>query len=176
MKRSKSVRLVAMGTGLFLVAACDEAKVDTAIFETAKQCQELGFTAEECRANYERARESHVAVAPKYASREACETDFGAEQCESAPQKTASGGSVFMPLMMGYMMGSILGGKTGATAQPLYRSGDDRSTFRTADNKSVGKQTGRVQVASSAASSPTVKTRTISRGGFGASARSTVAG
>ena len=176
MKRSKSVRLVAMGTGLFLVAACDEAKVDTAVFETAKQCQELGFTADECRANYERARTMHTEVAPKYTSKEACESDFGAAQCETAPQQTASGGSVFMPLMMGYMMGSMLSGNRGATTQPLYRSRDDRSTFRTADNKSVGSNVGRVQVASSAATAPTTKTRTVSRGGFGANARSTVAG
>lgn len=176
MKRSKSVQLVAMGTGLLLVAACDEAKVDTAIFETAKQCQSLGFSAEECQANYEAARQSHVAVAPKYASKENCEADFGAAQCETAPQKTASGGSVFMPLMMGYMMGSMMNGNRTATAQPLYRSADDRASFRTADNRNVGANTGRVQVASSAAAAPSLKTRTISRGGFGTSARASVAG
>ena len=30
-----------------------------------------------------------------------CEADFGAEKCELAPQRTTSGGSVFMPLMAG---------------------------------------------------------------------------
>lgn len=167
-----------MGTGLLLVAGCDEAKVDTAVFETAKQCESLGFSADECRANYERAREMHTSVAPKYTSEDACEADFGSEQCEVAPQRTSSGGGVFMPLMMGYMMGSLMGGSGGANAaaQPLYRSRDDRGTFRTADNRSVGSSVGRVQVPRSAASAPTIKTRTISRGGFGAGARYTAAG
>ena len=48
MKRSKSVKLVAMGTGLLLVAACEEAKVDTALFESVKQCTGLGLSEQEC--------------------------------------------------------------------------------------------------------------------------------
>ncbi|MEX2453876.1 MAG: DUF1190 domain-containing protein [Rhodospirillaceae bacterium] len=172
MKRSKSVRLVAMGTGLLLVTGCEEPMIDTAIFETAQQCETLGFSADECRANYERAQDMHTGVAPKYAAQADCEADFGAEQCEVAPQQTASGGSVFMPLMMGYMMGSMMSGNNRSPAQPLYRSRDDRAAFRTADNRNVGAQTGRVQVARSAAAAPSVKTRTIARGGFGSSARS----
>lgn len=177
MKRSKSVRLVAMGTGLLLVAACDEAKVDTAMFESLQQCQSLGFEASECKANYENAQAMHVDVAPKYTSRTDCETDFGAEKCEIAPQRTSSGGSVFMPLMAGYMMGSMLGGNRAGVAQPLYRSRDDSKNFRTADNRNVGSQVGRTQVAKSVATrAPTAKTRTVSRGGFGASARRSAAG
>ena len=66
MKRSRSVKLVAMGTGLLLVAACDEAKVDTALFESVKQCTSLGFSAQECETNYREAQRNHVNVAPKY--------------------------------------------------------------------------------------------------------------
>lgn len=173
MKRSRSVKLVAMGTGLLLVAACEEAKVDTALFESVKQCETLGFTAQECEANYKSAQQMHVNVAPKYTSRTDCETDFGAEQCEVAPQRTTSGGGVFMPLMAGYMMGSMLGG---GRSQPLYKSRDDRSNFRTADNKKVGSAVGRTQVSKSATRTPAAKTRTVSRGGFGANARRSVGG
>jgi uncharacterized protein YgiB involved in biofilm formation len=172
MKRSRSVKLVAMGTGLLLVAACDEAKVDTALFESVKQCTGLGFTAQECETNYKAAQSTHINAAPKYTKREECEADFGAEKCEVAPQRTAGGGSIFMPLMAGYMMGSLLGGGRRGIAQPLYKSANDRSTFRTADNKNVGKTVGRTQVAKSATRAPTAKTRTVSRGGFGAGARS----
>ena len=171
MKRSKSVRLVAMGTGLLLVAACEEAKVDTALFESVKQCTSLGFTVQECETNYKEAQRNHVNVAPKYTKREDCETDFGAAQCEVAPQRTSSGGSVFMPLMAGYMMGSLLSGGRSA-GQPLYKSANDRSTFRNGDNKAVAKSTGRTKVGQSATRTASVKTRTISRGGFGAGARS----
>ena len=110
MKRSKSVKLVAMGTGLLLVAACEEAKVDTALFESVKQCTGLGFSEQECAANYQQAQQTHVAAAPKYTSQADCEADFGAEKCEIAPQRTTTGGSVFMPLMAGYLMGSMLSG------------------------------------------------------------------
>ena len=170
MKRSRSIRLVAMGAGLLLVAGCEEAKVDTAIFEDARQCEANGISAEACQADLARAREAHVQVAPKYTSQADCEADFGAAQCEVAPQKTTSGGSVFMPLMVGYMMGSMLNGNRVGAAQPLYKSRDDRANFRTADNRSVGATTGRTQVSRSAAAAPSVKTRTASRGGFGASA------
>ena len=170
MKRSKSVKLVAMGTGLLLVAACEEAKVDTALFESVKQCTGLGFTEQECVANYQQAQQTHIAASPKYTNRADCEADFGAEKCEIAPQKTASGGSVFMPLMAGYLMGSMLSG--GGRGQPLYRAAGDGGTFRTADNKAVGSATGRTQVAKSATQTPPRATRTVSRGGFGANARS----
>lgn len=170
MKRSKSVKLVAMGTGLLLVAACEEAKVDTALFESVKQCTGLGFSVQECEANYREAQRNHVNVAPKYTAKADCEADFGAAQCEVAPQRTTSGGSVFMPLMAGYMMGSLLSGGRSA-GQPLYKSANDRSTFRTGDNKSVGKSVGRTQVGQSLTRTASVKTRTVSRGGFGAGAR-----
>lgn len=171
MKRSRSVKLVAMGTGLLLVAACDEAKVDTALFESVKQCTGLGFTAQECEANYREAQRNHINVAPKYTAKADCETDFGAAQCEVAPQRTSSGGSVFMPLMAGYMMGSLLSGGRSA-GQPLYKSANDRSTFRTGDNKAVGKSVGRTKVGQSTTRTASTKTRTVSRGGFGAGARS----
>lgn len=176
MKRSRSIQLVAMGAGLMLVAGCEEAKVDTAIFEDAQQCEANGISAEACQADLDRARAAHVQVAPKYTSQADCETDFGAAQCEVAPQKTTAGGSVFMPLMAGYMMGSMLNGNRVGAAQPLYRSRDDRSGMRTADNRKVGNTIGRTQVARSAAKAPSVKTRTTSRGGFGASARRSAGG
>lgn len=172
MKRSKSVKLVAMGTGLLLVAACEEAKVDTALFESVKECTGLGFSEKECAANFKQAQQTHILASPKYTSQADCEADFGAEKCEVAPQRTTSGGSVFMPLMAGYMMGSILSG--GGRGQPLYRSRGDAGTFRTADNKAVGNTTGRTKVAQSTTRTPATKTRTTSRGGFGKNARSPV--
>ena len=168
MKRSRSVKLVAMGSGLLLMAACEEAKVDTALFESVKQCSSLGFSEQECVANFQQAQQTHIAAAPKYVSRSDCEADFGAEKCEVAPQRTTSGGSVFMPMMAGYMMGSMLSG--GGRGQPLYRSKSDAGNFRTADNKSVGSKVGRAQVGQSATRTPAAKTRTTSRGGFGKNA------
>ena len=172
MKRSKSIGLVTMGVSVIALTACEEPQVDALVFDTLQQClADQDLTREQCETNYAEARNRHIAASPKYTSQEACEADFGAAQCEQAPQRTQSGGSVFMPLMMGYMMGSMLSGRNGVVSQPLYRSADDSKTYRTADNRKIGTTTGRTQVAQSATRAPSVKTSTVSRGGFGAKAR-----
>lgn len=161
-----------MGASVIALSACEEPQVDALVFDSLQQClADKDLTREQCEANYQEAQKRHVATAPKYVSREACESDFGAAQCEQAPQRTQDGGSVFMPLMMGYMMGSMLANRAGVVTQPLYRSADDSRTYRTADNQKVGTTTGRTQVARSVTRAPSVKTSTVARGGFGASGR-----
>jgi uncharacterized protein YgiB involved in biofilm formation len=175
MKRSKTIALVMMSASTIALSACDEPTVDAAVFDTLEQCiSDPVISESQCRSEFAVAKQQHVKAAPKYTSKTDCEADFGAAQCEQAPQRTQSGGSVFMPLMMGYMMGSMLsGGRRGVASQPLYRSTDDPKNYRTADNKKIGGKTGATKVAQSAARSPSVKTSTVSRGGFGARARST---
>jgi uncharacterized protein YgiB involved in biofilm formation len=161
-----------MGAGGIALTACDEPQVDANVFRDVEQCiDQPGASRDACEEAYTAAAAQHAAVAPKYVDKADCEADFGAGQCETAPYRTQDGGSVFMPLMMGYMMGSMLGGRGGFGAQPLYRSADAPGTFRTADNTSVGSTTGATKVARSATAAPTAKTSTVSRGGFGARAR-----
>ncbi|MEE2760902.1 MAG: DUF1190 domain-containing protein [Pseudomonadota bacterium] len=163
---------LAVGVSLLALAACEEPKVEASIFENVQQCISNGdATPEQCERNFREAKNQHAAVAPKYASLSDCQADFGAEKCEQAPYRTSTGGSVFMPLMAGYMMGSLLGGGRTMTSQPLYRSASSPGSFRTADNRNIGNKTGRAQVARSATSRPSVKTQTRSRGGFGSSGR-----
>ena len=108
MKRSKTIGLVAMSASIVALTACEEPAVDAAVFETLSQCLANGdVDRSQCEADFKAAKEQHAKVAPKYTSQADCEADFGAEQCESAPYQTQSGGSVFMPLMMGYMMGNV---------------------------------------------------------------------
>ncbi len=176
MKRSKSLKLALMGASALTLAACDNPE-NVAVFESVEQCEtEAGFDRETCEANFKQAESEHIRVAPKYTSAADCEADFGAAQCEVAPQTTQSGGSVFMPLMMGYMMGSMLGNTSRVASQPLYRSKDDRANFRTGDNQKVAGKTGITKVPSQVAKAPTTKTSTIRRNGFGASARSFTGG
>ncbi len=173
MKRSGAIRLVLMGTTALSLSACEEPQVDALVFRSVEECQQAAeLSADECRGQQATAERTHVQTSPKYASVADCEADFGAGECEIAPYQTSSGGSVFMPLMAGFMMGQLLGGGfgSGVATQPLYRS-RGASDLRTADNQSVGGATGRVAVSRSAAAAPTVKTSTIRRGGFGASAR-----
>ena len=176
MKRSKHLKLALMGASVLTLTACDNVE-DVAIFENLEQCvAEDGFGLEACEANLKKAEAEHIRVAPKYTSIADCEADFGAEKCETAPQQTQSGGSVFMPLMMGYMMGNLLSGGSRASTQPLYRSKSDPGNFRTGDNHNVGSKTGPSKVPAQTAKAPSTKTSTIRRGGFGSTARRTAGG
>ncbi len=171
MKRWSSISIAMLASvSVIALSACEEPSVDAAVFEGLQQCLDNpDMDPDQCRDSFAAARSQHAAVAPKYSSREDCQADFGAERCEEAPYRTSGGGSVFMPLMMGYMMGSMIGGRGAVASQPLYRSAGDSKSFRTADNRNVGSKTGRTQVAGSAARRPSVKSSTISRGGFGKS-------
>ena len=173
MKRWNSISVVGlMGVSAIALTACEEPKVDAAIFDNLQQCiDDRGIPSDQCEQSYREARTQHAAVAPKYSSELDCQADFGVGKCEQAPYRTSSGGSVFMPLMMGYMMGSFIGGRRTMMSQPLYRSADNPKSFRTADNRNVGSTTGRTRVAGSATRRPSFKSSTLSRGGFGASGR-----
>jgi uncharacterized protein YgiB involved in biofilm formation len=164
---SRSAALM-MSVSLIALTACEEPKVDASIYESIGQCKsDPHNTADQCEGSFKEASSQHAAVAPKYSSAEDCQADFGQGKCEEAPYKTSSGGSVFMPLMMGYMMGR----RNSMMSQPLYRSAKSPNSFRTAENQNVGSKTGGTKVARSATSRPSFKNSTRSRGGFGSSAR-----
>jgi uncharacterized protein YgiB involved in biofilm formation len=173
MKRWSSISAcLMMSVSLIALTGCEEPKVDTSIYETVDQCkQDPLTTADECESNFKEAQAQHAAVAPKYATKEECIKDFGSNKCEQAPYQTSRGGSVFMPMMMGYMMGSFIGGRRSMMSQPLYRPAASPNSFRTADNRSAGSSTGRTRIAKSATTRPSFKSTTRSRGGFGSSGR-----
>lgn len=173
MKRSKSLKLALMGATILTMTACDNGDEVAAIFEDVDECARYeGQDLDQCRQGFEQAAAEHIRTAPKYTSVEDCQADFGNENCEQAPMQTTSGGSVFMPMMMGYMMGSMLSGGTrsNVATQPLYRSKDDPKSFRTGDNQKVTTQTGVQKVPSNVTKSPSTKTSTLRRGGFGSTA------
>ena len=194
-KRSKTARLIMMvpAAGLVL-AGCGEKPVEVQVFNTPDECAAYYNPPAECKAAFDEAKALHPVVAPRYANKQQCETDFGVGQCESAPALTANStepapqqsqasGGFFMPMMMGFMAGQMLnrGGMAGAPQQqtantsrspvpnqPLYKSRDDRSTFRTATNTAVASQPGTTSIRPSAVQpKPAAMAR---RGGFGAQA------
>lgn len=193
-KRSKTARLVMMvpAAGMIL-AGCGEKPVDVQVFNTPDECAAYYNPPAECQAAFAEAKALHPQVAPRYANRQECETDFGVGQCENAPalaansapaeQQTQASSGFFMPMMMGFMAGQMLNRGGMATApqqqtantarnpvpnQPLYKSRDDRSTFRTATNAAVASQPGPASIKPSAVQpKPATMAR---RGGFGAQA------
>lgn len=194
-KRSKTARLIMMvpAAGLVL-SGCGEKPVEVQVFNTPDECAAYYNPPAECQAAFAEAKALHPQVAPRYANRQECETDFGVGQCESAPvlasnptepvqQQSQASSGFFMPMMMGFMAGQMLnrGGMAGAPQQqtasasrspvanqPLYKSRDDRSTFRTATNTAVASQPGLTRIKPSAVQP---KPATLARrGGFGAQA------
>ena len=171
-KRSRKAALVMMvpATGFFL-ASCSNAEdpVEAAVFETAEQCAAF-YDKTACEAELAKASELHQQMAPKYSSAEQCETDFGTGNCQQAQ----SSSSFFMPMMMGFLAGQLMGKSTSAKkyvpTQPLYRSKDDFSTFRTGANQPVARQTGPVQVSPSRMM--VQPGQIVQRGGFGKQAQS----
>ena len=90
----------------------------------------------------------------------------------AAPRAASSGGSVWLPFMMGYMLAPRYG--SGVFTQPLYRPSHDPNRFYTSGSGRVGavSANGRTRVAKSQTRQPRARTRTVARGGFGARAYS----
>jgi uncharacterized protein YgiB involved in biofilm formation len=181
MKRSKKAALVLMvPVATLLLAGCGEEREQAMVFSDPSECSAAGLNdTAQCNADYAAAQALHPQVAPKYLNKEECETDFGPGQCETAPQQTAQGGSVFMPMMMGFLAGQMMGNNASnlqqsagskVPTQPLYKSRDDRSTFRTATNTPVAKAIGPISLKPSQVQ-PQVG-QVVRRGGFGAQAAS----
>ncbi|WP_105101439.1 DUF1190 domain-containing protein [Microbulbifer pacificus] len=189
MKRSKKAALVlTVPVATLLIAGCEK-EVQGMVYSSPEECSAGGWNTEQCEAEYAKAKALHPQVAPKYVSKEECEADFGDGKCETAPQQTASGHSFFMPMMMGYLAGQMMnrganfqpgaatsgtntaaaGNKSAAGAgvptQPLYKSRDDRGTYRTAHNTPVAKGAGPVSLRPSQVQ-PRVGSL-VRRGGFG---------
>lgn len=206
MKRSSNVRLCLMGASALTLAACgDPVPVD--VFETAEQCMISGkYSESQCRASASEAASLHLQEAPRYASLAACQEDYGAGQCGVAPgdgapqqatgdaaqpgQQTAaagqpaqgSGGSFFVPLFAGYMMGQMLN-QGRYDARPLYRpsasaaqSAGLKPGLYTGSGRMVSAGVGsatldRSALTSTAAPKAAATTSMARRGGFGTTAR-----
>ena len=119
MKRSRSIRLVLLGsTGFLALAGCGDQQDPLArndFFQSEQQCA-TSNDADACRQALMDARQEHQRTAPAFATAEACEARFGLENCQPAaqkptaeqvqaggsgeqPQQTAqSGGSWFLPI------------------------------------------------------------------------------
>jgi uncharacterized protein YgiB involved in biofilm formation len=193
MKRSRSIRLVLLGsTGLLLLASCDQSDplVGGDFFRNERECAAAN-NPDACRQALMDAQQQHVRTAPAFASREACEARFGLENCtetkvqpspeqiQPGEQQTAQsgGGSWFLPIMMGYMMGRTLGGPgyvppaAGAQAPSQQTAAAGRPVYRDVNNTVYsGRETlGRTQAIAPPRPSPTV-----ARGGFGRTGFGTV--
>lgn len=137
MKRSKSLSLLLMGSLAIGTTGCGRDKNEESLhaFASVKECMasEL-FTRSECLDMERSAREE----SPKFSSLEECEAEYGTGACSSptSNQSYVHGGGIWMPMMMGFMAGRMMG-NTGMMrgSQGLYKdtaAAAGTNSFRTA--------------------------------------------
>lgn len=170
--RSRHVTAALLGAAAFTLAACKEDTVETVVVTDPAACAALGeFSREDCEKGYEEAKAQNDATAPRYDAMAVCEEEHGAGNCQ--PEVTTGGGSVFMPILMGYMMGRMMGG---FGAKPLYPTAGGQAA--TADGRTQFNRMNGVGSAPAASyqpaqttknMAPMTKTQVQSRGGFGSS-------
>ncbi|MBC3377886.1 DUF1190 family protein [Serratia fonticola] len=181
--RSYRVAPVALAiSAVFMLAGCEQADETVSLYKNADDCSTSNPSmSEQCTTAYNNALKEAEKTAPKYANREDCVAEFGEAQCTQAPAQAGmaaesqSSGSMWMPLMAGYMMGRMMGGG-GYAQQPLFTSKNAASPangkFVDASGKSYGPATagGRSMTVPKTAMAPKpAVTNTVTRGGFGES-------
>lgn len=170
MKRKNTIKFALLGATALTLVACGEPEEEVLAYDSVEACVKAGQQDEAiCKAEFDKAQKLHSEVAPRYNGANQCYSDFGYDRCYR--QRSSSGGSIWLPFMMGYML-APRGGMGFVSSQPLYRTASNPNGYYTAGNSRVGSvsATGRTQVAKSQVSRPQARTRTVSRGGFGARA------
>lgn len=178
------------------LAACEEEKVDASAFPDVQSCVaaakegSLWFTETDCQAQFAAAQQEYLETAPRYESKALCEQEHGVGNCGDDPvaaeagtdasAQQSGGGFSFMPLLMGYMMGSMLSRGGGMLSQPMVKGKDGSFTtpkgeqsFRS--NNGSAKVSGNTfnRAPSTIGKPPMTSTQVSQRGGFGRSATST---
>ncbi len=177
-KRAARTRYVLLGTAAFGLAACQpEEQVETSVFPSVEECRavadlpENDFTPEDCEAGFAEAQAVHAESAPRYEDAALCEEEHGGE---CVAEQRSDGSSIFLPLLAGYMIGNMMGGR-GLGAKPLYRTSAGRYATPGGGTILSGLRGKTNLGANSFAAAPNTRTAapltrsTVqSRGGFGA--------
>lgn len=183
MKKSHTVRLVLLGTATAALSACGDSGAppkDARYFASPQECTAV-YGDQPCNDAKTAADQKHLSEAPRYGRKDECEAEYGAGNCES---RQVGSGSFFMPLLMGYMMGNMMGGSR--YAQPVYRDRDNNAVTPSAGGGAGAYRVGTFSggsggtgfgsagaggsAARTAAFQPAAQPTQISRGGFGSTA------
>ena len=166
MKRSTTLRLVIVSTAPLVVSGCAEPSAQALVYQDVASCAKDGVVSESvCLHQYNKAWTEHLRAAPRYDNESLCELDFTA-----GCQRVSSG--EYIPTMQGFMLqaqGSASRGSSFAVI-PLYLGSGGFFRTGTYDRVSNGYKQGKVAVNNkvfSKPSKPSLKSTTMSRGGFG---------
>lgn len=167
MKKSRSIRLALLGSASVALAACGdsgEPPPGALFYSTQRECEIL-YDAAACKDAVVQAEQVQVAVGPRFSRKEQCEAEFGVGNCET--RQAAGGGSFFMPLLMGYMIGNMFDGNR--YAQPVYRGPGNSAVVASGGRQfNVGNFTA---AGGQTAFRATPQATSTARGGFGTTAR-----
>jgi uncharacterized protein YgiB involved in biofilm formation len=186
LKRSRTLHVSSlMATVSFSMAACGSppsaapapAPEPALAYTSVAECQAANDIPDaDCDAAYAEAQRQAAETAPRYATREECEGQWGPEQCRPLNH---GGGSFFGPLATGFIIGQLLnGGYRGGG--PLYRGRDGQYSngygggYLSRDYRTGRTITNARDHTPEARQAPTrVQSRTtvVSRGGFGGGGR-----
>lgn len=178
MKRSRSMVLTTiMASGGLSLAACDAPSspasstwlnpppaasasqaVDGRTYANLQACRDANDVPDaECDTAFADAQ----AQAPRFDDRQSCEERYGVDQC--VPRSQAGGGSFFMPLLTGFVVGQALNNFGGRG----YYGREDRYYGGGYGNRGRDYVTGRSNDNYSAPARVQSRSSVISRGGFG---------
>lgn len=105
MRKTKFIKLTMLAGGIILGGCEPNIDEPPQFIKDEKACMENFDDAEGCKAAAAQAKKEFDTQAPKFDQQKSCEAQFGAAQCHKVE---SNGSSVFMPLMAGYFMGSIM--------------------------------------------------------------------
>lgn len=186
MKRSRTTALVLMGSAPLLLVACarqPEVQTSEGLFTSVEACAAETMNPSMCHQAFEAARAQADAVAPRYASHEECEAEFGEGRCEV---RQHAGGSFVGPMMAGFVLSQMLNARGGAmapAAAPPAAAGAAPGNAR-ATPAFLSNQSGWLRPQAGAGGATTLartglqpdRAPTVSRGGFGRSGAGRSAG
>lgn len=193
MKRTTSMKALTIGlltVSAFALSACQE-DGEAQSFKNVEQCisaskmVEAKFTEKDCRDGFAMAVTENEKSAPRYDVMQLCEQEHGASACVA--EQRSDGTSVFMPMMMGYMMGSWMsdGGRdryrhSYVPMYPIKGGGYSTSTgyySSSFGNKSYASPSAlSSKPAATFKSAPMSKVSVASKGGFGGARTSSFGG
>lgn len=187
LKRSRSLQVTSlMATVSFSMAACGspgsslpaEPAVPALAYTSLDECRAANdIPDEECVVASNVAGQQAAETAPRYATREECEGQWGPEQCR--PLNTG-GGSFFGPLATGFIIGQLMSGGGYRGGGPLYRDREGQYSngygggYLSRDYRTGRMVTNAREHTPAARQAPArVQSRTtvVSRGGFGGGGR-----
>lgn len=178
-KRSRVAPVLLGGAAAFALSACQDEKVETQVFPSLAECQAAAdepnswWTEAECQSAFAEAEAAHEETAPRYADEQLCNEQHGGA-CYAQPASNG-GGSIFLPLMAGYMMGNMMGNNSSSyKPQPVYRTSTGKYATPGGTVLNTNRGSGQFRAtsfrsgASTKAAAPMTRASIKATGGFGA--------